>query len=81
MVYGNKGPGYHPYLNKQCATIAEVLREADYRTMMPGKWHGGHQQVSLSARRDPLQFGFVDLTLSITHPTPALPTPIPYSLS
>ncbi|EMI57070.1 arylsulfatase [Rhodopirellula sallentina] len=44
MVYGDKGPGYHPYLNKQCVTIAEVLRDAGYRTMMAGKWHVGHKQ-------------------------------------
>ena len=44
MVYGDKGPGYHPYLNKQCVTIAEVLRDAGYRTMMTGKWHVGHQK-------------------------------------
>lgn len=44
MVYGDKGPGYHPYLNKQCVTIAEVLKDAGYRTMMTGKWHVGHKQ-------------------------------------
>lgn len=44
MVYRDKGPGYHPYLNKQCVTIAEVLRDAGYRTMMAGKWHVGHQK-------------------------------------
>ncbi|MEM9366682.1 MAG: arylsulfatase, partial [Planctomycetota bacterium] len=44
MVYGDKGPGYHPYLNDQCVTMAKVLREAGYRTMMTGKWHVGHRQ-------------------------------------
>lgn len=44
MVYGDKGPGYHPYLNKQCVTIAEVLKQSGYRTMMAGKWHVGHKQ-------------------------------------
>jgi arylsulfatase len=44
MVYGDKGPGYHPYLNDQCVTIAEVLRTAGYRTMMTGKWHVGHKR-------------------------------------
>lgn len=44
MVYRDKGPGYHTYLNDQCVTIAEVLRKAGYRTMMTGKWHVGHKQ-------------------------------------
>lgn len=44
MVYSDKGPGYHPYLNRQCVTIAEVLRVAGYRTMMTGKWHVGHKR-------------------------------------
>ncbi|MCR9293262.1 MAG: arylsulfatase [bacterium] len=43
MVYRDRGPGYHPYLNRQCVTIAEVLRNAGYRTMMTGKWHVGHR--------------------------------------
>ncbi len=44
MVYGDKGAGYHPYLTKECVTIAEVLQDAGYRTMMTGKWHVGHQR-------------------------------------
>jgi arylsulfatase len=44
MVYRDKGPGYRPYLHRQCVTIAEVLADAGYRTMMAGKWHVGHQK-------------------------------------
>ena len=33
--------GYRGYLNDSCATIAEVLRTAGYRTLMSGKWHVG----------------------------------------
>ncbi len=44
MVYADRGPGYHPFLNKQSVTIAEVLRDCGYRTMMTGKWHVGHQK-------------------------------------
>ncbi len=31
--------GYRGDLNRQCVTIAEVLKSADYRTYMSGKWH------------------------------------------
>jgi arylsulfatase len=36
-------PSYQGYLSDSCATIAEVLKGAGYRTCMSGKWHvGGH---------------------------------------
>jgi arylsulfatase len=35
-------PGYRGELNKNCPTIAEVLRGAGYRTLMAGKWHLNH---------------------------------------
>jgi arylsulfatase A-like enzyme len=38
----NDGP-YQGYLNRQCVTIAEVLRTAGYRTYMSGKWHVGEK--------------------------------------
>ena len=50
----NKPPAYQGYLNRQCVTIAEVLGERGYATMMTGKWHLG-----ANARdRWPLQRGF-----------------------
>ena len=36
------GP-YQGYLNRQCVTIAEVLRTAGYRTYTSGKWHVGEK--------------------------------------
>jgi len=35
-------PGYHGELNNHCVTIAEVLRAANYHTLMVGKWHLCH---------------------------------------
>jgi arylsulfatase len=39
MMDDHRKPGYRGNLNRQCATIAEVLRTAGYQTMMTGKWH------------------------------------------
>ena len=47
-------PGYRGFLNKNCVTIAEVLKEAGYTTLMTGKWHLG---IS-SKEKWPLQRGF-----------------------
>lgn len=50
---GITGP-YQGFLNDNCTTIAQLLRNSDYHTLMSGKWHLGHHQ------RDtwPLQRGF-----------------------
>ena len=34
-------PEYQGYLNKNCATIGEVLKTSGYRTQISGKWHVG----------------------------------------
>ncbi|MBI4560101.1 MAG: arylsulfatase [Candidatus Hydrogenedentes bacterium] len=44
------GP-YQGYLNRQCVTIAEVLRTAGYRTYMCGKWHVGEAPEHWPRRR------------------------------
>lgn len=50
---GFEGP-YQGFLNDRCVTIPEVLRKADYHTMMTGKWHlGMHREDTW-----PLQRGF-----------------------
>ena len=42
---GNSGhPSYQGYLNDNCVTIAEVLRDAGYHTLCAGKWHVGSQR-------------------------------------
>ncbi|HUR59946.1 MAG TPA: arylsulfatase [Opitutaceae bacterium] len=37
------GP-YQGYLNDRCVTVAEVLHDAGYRTLMSGKWHVGESR-------------------------------------
>ncbi|MCC7175477.1 MAG: arylsulfatase [Bryobacterales bacterium] len=49
-------PGYRGDLNRRCVTIAEVLRQAGYRTLMCGKWHV--TPVTASKHNWPLQRGF-----------------------
>ena len=45
MVSTTNPPGpYQGYLNDQCVTIAEVLGEGGYTTLMSGKWHVGEEQ-------------------------------------
>ena len=34
-------PGYRAHLNDDCVTIAEVLGQEGYNTVMSGKWHVG----------------------------------------
>ena len=55
-------PAYQGFLRNDSATIAEVLRESGYRTLMSGKWHVGGD---FDAREvDNWQVGDLD------HPTP-----------
>ena len=46
--------GYHGVLNRNCVTIAEVMKEAGYHTYMVGKWHLGFD----AKEQWPLQRGF-----------------------
>ncbi|MDF2638715.1 MAG: arylsulfatase [Novosphingobium lindaniclasticum] len=46
-------PGYEGYLNDRVASIAELLQQGGYRTVMSGKWHLG-----LTEDRGPAARGF-----------------------
>jgi arylsulfatase A-like enzyme len=46
-------PGYEGYLKPETTTIAEVLSNAGYRTLMSGKWHLGSQP-----NQQPTEHGF-----------------------
>lgn len=49
-----KPAAYQGFLNRNCVTMAEVLREAGYHTYMAGKWHLGMH----GREKWPLQRGF-----------------------
>ena len=54
LDHGPDFPNYRGFLNRNCMTIAEVLKENGYATLMAGKWHLGMAEQS----QWPLQRGF-----------------------
>ena len=44
-------PAYQGYLGKQTVTIAEVLRDAGYSTLLSGKWHAGDDSTTQWPRK------------------------------
>jgi len=57
LTYSNGPEGYAGNLNKSCVTVAEVLKQKNYKTYLSGKWH---ISSSLTTPTDswPLQRGF-----------------------
>ncbi|WP_316798649.1 arylsulfatase [Pedobacter frigidisoli] len=53
-------PAYQGFLNKESLTLAEVLRNAGYTTLMSGKWHVGDDKDQWPNQRGFDQFfGFI----------------------
>ncbi|MDH3281354.1 MAG: arylsulfatase [Gammaproteobacteria bacterium] len=57
LTYSTGPEGYAGNLNRQCITIAEVLKTSHYKTYMSGKWHVASSLVDPSDAW-PLQRGF-----------------------
>lgn len=64
-------PGYRGFLNRNCVTIAEVLKKAGYSTLMTGKWHLGKQQKDLWPRQRGFDkyYGILDGACNYFKPT------------
>ena len=60
MMGDDHQPGYRGNLNRQCVTIAEVLKPAGYRTYMAGKWHVTNHREDIDSLKYnwPRQRGF-----------------------
>jgi arylsulfatase len=44
-------PGYETYLNDNVVTIADLLKDAGYHTILSGKWHLGHMHPYMPSDR------------------------------
>jgi arylsulfatase A-like enzyme len=67
MMNDNGHEGYRGELNRQCVTIAELLRPAGYRTYMCGKWHVTRHTAPMGDKSNwPLQRGFEKFYGTIT---------------
>lgn len=44
-------PGYEGHLNQRVVTVAELLRDAGYATLVAGKWHVGYEAPDLPPAR------------------------------
>jgi arylsulfatase A-like enzyme len=59
LTYDSGPEGYAGNLNQRCATIAEVLKPAGYRSYLSGKWHVSSNLVEPTDSW-PMQRGFDD---------------------
>ncbi len=57
LTYDTGPEGYSGDLNERCVTLAEVLKAADYRTYLSGKWHVA-RNLTEPTNSWPLQRGF-----------------------
>jgi arylsulfatase len=73
-------PGYEGYLNERVVTVAELLRDGGYRTILSGKWHLGDRPQSWPAARG-FERSFALLPAAHDHfgrevKTPLFPNPL-----
>jgi arylsulfatase A-like enzyme len=57
LTYSNGPEGYAGNLNKSCVTVAEVLKQKNYKTYLSGKWHIS-SSLTEPTNSWPLQRGF-----------------------
>ena len=61
MVNTRPQPAYQGYLNQQCVTLAEALKQSGYKTYMAGKWHVGTKPEHWPVKRGfDRYFGLID---------------------
>ena len=59
MVWPGPGDAYAGYLSDSVPTVAEILRDSGYQTMMSGKWHvGGDYDAQPSEKWRPGEPGY-----------------------
>lgn len=70
MVNTRVEPAYQGYLNNNCVTIAEALKNSGYNTYMAGKWHVGTAPDHWPVKRGfDHHFGLIDGAGSYFDPT------------